>query len=77
MGAYGSPEIVPAPEPRYEIHYCKHCQCDIHGDYCSLCGRPLSNRSKWRLLGSIIVGGILGALIFFIVVALIYSFSHK
>jgi len=76
MGAYGSPEYIPAPEPHYKVHYCKHCQCDVSGDYCSLCGRALSKRSKWKLFWTIIVSGILGAIAFFIIIGVVYSFKH-
>jgi hypothetical protein len=68
MGAYGSPEFVPAPEPQYEKHYCKHCQCNVYGNYCPICGRALSKRAKWKLFWTVIVSVIVIDFVFLFLV---------
>ena len=73
MGSFGSPEMVPPPESRYEVHNCKHCLCDSYGNYCSLCGRALSKKAKHKSLRNFILGCIMGAITYFIIIALAYS----
>ena len=75
MGVYGSPEHLPAPEPRYELNYCKHCRVEVYGDYCSLCGRALSRWAKWRTFWSALLITVIGVVTFFLVIGLSYS-SH-
>jgi hypothetical protein len=77
MGAFGSPEYVPAPEPQYEIYYCKHCQCNVHGHYCSICGRALSKKAKWKIFRLNMLGVILGVVAFFILLFIAFSIPHR
>jgi len=77
VGSFGSPELIPPPESRYEVHYCKHCQCDSYGNYCSICGRALSKKAKWKLFRALLLGCIAGAITYFLIIASAYSSTHR
>ena len=77
MGSFGSPELIPPPESRYEIHYCKHCQCDSYGHYCSLCGHALSKKAKWKSFRALLLGALAAVITYFLIIAVAYSGIHR
>lgn len=77
MSLYGSPEFVPPPGPQYEQHYCKHCQCQIYGNYCPICGRALSKKAKRKLFLAFPLAAIVGVILFVLILGIGSIFINK